>query len=169
MRDRKLKGTAYHEAGHAVAAFALGRAVRRVSIIPDEDGSLGRCHYFAQTSRRFTPDAVADAWHRARLETMIRCATAGGVAEQLLTGRRPLRWGATEDADFTVTCAMYMTGDADELAAYIDWLWKSTTNLLRQPWRWAAVEALAADLLDRRELGQRRTRETIRAALGVSE
>jgi hypothetical protein len=36
--------TAYHEAGHAVMALALGRPVHRVSIQPNED-RLGQCDF----------------------------------------------------------------------------------------------------------------------------
>ena len=36
------QATAYHEAGHAVARFTLGRRIDRVSIVADErEGSLG--------------------------------------------------------------------------------------------------------------------------------
>lgn len=36
--------TAYHEAGHAVAALARGRPVTLVTIVPDEQaGSAGHC------------------------------------------------------------------------------------------------------------------------------
>jgi ATP-dependent Zn protease len=39
----KLKKTAYHEAGHAVAAFAMSKRFKRVSTIPNPDkDSLGR-------------------------------------------------------------------------------------------------------------------------------
>ena len=32
----ELEATAYHEAGHAVAGFALKRAFAKVSIVPDD-------------------------------------------------------------------------------------------------------------------------------------
>src|SRR5437870_12418780 len=38
------EATAYHEAGHAVLALALGRPVHRVSVLPDRDG-LGLCEF----------------------------------------------------------------------------------------------------------------------------
>ena len=37
----ELRATAYHEAGHAVAALMLGRGFRSVSVIPNDE-SLGR-------------------------------------------------------------------------------------------------------------------------------
>src|SRR5262249_39435875 len=36
--------TAYHEAGHAVVALALGRPVHRVSVLPDRE-HLGTCQF----------------------------------------------------------------------------------------------------------------------------
>src|ERR1700722_2866745 len=38
------ESTAYHEAGHAVMALALGRPVHGVSILPQRD-RLGQCEY----------------------------------------------------------------------------------------------------------------------------
>ena len=43
-----LRATAYHEAGHAVMAMILGRAVQKVTIVPGQSHlgaqRLGACH-----------------------------------------------------------------------------------------------------------------------------
>ena len=40
LREAARRATAYHEAGHAVAAWSLGAEIRKASIVP-EDGSYG--------------------------------------------------------------------------------------------------------------------------------
>src|SRR5262249_54157653 len=67
--------TAYHEAGHAVAAMALGPPVRRVRVLPG-DKFLGRCE-FGKGVFRPTED-----W----LEREILIALGGIVAEAMHTG-----------------------------------------------------------------------------------
>jgi ATP-dependent Zn protease len=44
MEPQHDKATAYHEAGHAVVALALGRPVQRVSVLPDRV-HLGQCEF----------------------------------------------------------------------------------------------------------------------------
>ena len=44
MEDKEREATAYHEAGHAVMALALGRPVASVSIVPDQQ-YLGLCAF----------------------------------------------------------------------------------------------------------------------------
>jgi ATP-dependent Zn protease len=52
---RQLERTAYHEAGHAVAAYVVHRGNRSVSIIPDEsDGTLGH-HHSARWGEKLAP------------------------------------------------------------------------------------------------------------------
>jgi ATP-dependent Zn protease len=42
---REVVATAYHEAGHAVASWLLGRAVKAVSILPEGE-TLGRVTHY---------------------------------------------------------------------------------------------------------------------------
>ena len=44
MESTHDEATAYHEAGHAVAALALGRPVDHVSVLPDRE-RLGQCEF----------------------------------------------------------------------------------------------------------------------------
>ncbi len=68
-----IESTAYHEAGHAIAANALGLGVQSVSIVR-KDFKLGVCHYMR------TPRTVR--------ETLI-CALSGPIAEALLNPDNP--------------------------------------------------------------------------------
>ncbi|MGL4422962.1 MAG: M50 family metallopeptidase, partial [Gemmataceae bacterium] len=67
--------TAFHEAGHAVVATALGRVVHRISIEPKQR-YLGRCE-FGPGRRQPTDDWRSDE---------ILIALAGMVAEAQQTG-----------------------------------------------------------------------------------
>lgn len=49
----------------------------------------------------------------------------------------------------------------EEAMAYFQWLWYCSRSLLSRPWNWAAVQALAQDLLQRGEVGERRARRII--------
>ena len=77
--------TAYHEAGHAVVALALGRPVQRVSIQPNHL-RLGQCE-IKKGSFRPSKDL---------LETEILILLGGLAAEARLTGNYNLA-GAAQD------------------------------------------------------------------------
>src|SRR3990170_4851648 len=85
-KPSRLERTAYHEAGHAVAAYKLRRRISRVSIVPDpEDGTLGHCSY-SQLWNDFNPEIYDDSKTTQRLETLILTALAGVAAEPRLSG-----------------------------------------------------------------------------------
>jgi ATP-dependent Zn protease len=108
-----LECTAYHEAGHAVISFALGRPVKRVSIIPDEaEGSLGHCaHGVWPKSRR--PDFNNDDRTRAFVENEIFILLAGSAAEAKARGRHN-HVGARSDHANTVDLALSVYHSTDE-------------------------------------------------------
>src|SRR5439155_12145082 len=67
--------TAYHEAGHAVIALALGRTIHKVSALPNRE-RLGECRFGKGNAR------AADDW----IEREILIALAGPAAEARFTG-----------------------------------------------------------------------------------
>src|SRR5947209_7847277 len=71
MSFPRAEATAYHEAGHAVAALALGRPVHRVSILPDRE-HLGWCAFGKSVFR------PSEDW----LEREILISLAGIAAER---------------------------------------------------------------------------------------
>lgn len=97
--DKRLLATAYHEAGHAVAARRLGQGVTGISIVPDSE-SRGRTTGHKRSidaSRRFfaqLEEADYDAgWGgsikgrlRRRVERTVMVLLAGGMAEMRATG-----------------------------------------------------------------------------------
>jgi len=106
--QEKLKKTAYHEAGHAVAAFAIGKRFRKASILPEAD-SLGRLTKCGWKSKL---DPELDDSERLRLRRMVEAETifclAGAVAEAKLTDRYN-HIGASGDYQDAVFYATYVT------------------------------------------------------------
>ncbi|MEZ6137342.1 MAG: cell division protein FtsH [Pirellulaceae bacterium] len=86
----QLRATAYHEAGHAVMAVALGRSVQKVTVTPGQLQTggvrLGACA-MKKGRRKASDDPLED-------EVLI--LMAGMVAESHFTGQYCQR-GATQD------------------------------------------------------------------------
>src|SRR2546421_10989245 len=75
MEQLSDQATAYHEAGHAVLAFILGRPVQCVSILPNHE-HLGICEFGKSVHR------PSEDW----LEREILIALGGIAAEARFTG-----------------------------------------------------------------------------------
>jgi len=161
-RPSRIERTAYHEAGHAVAAYLRRLRFTNISIVPYR-GTLGRCE-FSEAPVIVDLNAHSIERARRRIETLIIVSLAGGVAECLLTGRHNWR-GARADLHDATHYASFVTGSDDELGAYVRWLWEHTRMLLNAPPCWLAVRQLAVVLVEDRRVGERRAREIITEAL----
>jgi Peptidase family M41 len=150
--------TAFHEAGHAVVAHALGRAFTRVSVVADDD-TLGRCS-FRRPGPWFRPQERVDGATRRRLEERIMISLAGPEAEAVLSGEYDAE-AADEDVARAFRDASYATGCEEEAWAYLGWLRLRTLNLMKRDGLWAPIEALAGELLARGELSYRAARRVI--------
>ena len=159
----KLERTAYHEGGHAVAAYLLKRRFTGISIVPDDDdGSLGRCTYDKWRSK-LNPEYDDGPVLRNLVETRVMTALAGIQAEAELTRRR--NWvGANSDLRSAANLLSYISGSTAEHTAYQDWLWERTGSLIRDPQHWAMIQALASALLTQHLIGERKARAIIREA-----
>src|SRR4051812_47558937 len=99
MEEQYNQVTAYHEAGHAVAALALGRPVRYVSVLPGRE-LLGWCEFGKATFR------PSEDW----LEREILIALAGVAAQARHTGEYD--WdGATRDENYARELAIQRAGE----------------------------------------------------------
>lgn len=158
--------TAHHEAGHAVAAYLLGRAFTRVSIEANEE-TVGRCSFRAP-GEWFRPHERLDTRTRARLEERIIISLAGPHAEAMFSGRFDDD-AAAEDIARASELADYMSNnDPDESQAYLEWLGYRTRRLTEREVFWPAVDALAHGLLGAGEIPYRRARLIIEAAQVLS-
>lgn len=126
--------TAYHEAGHAVVALALGRPVARVSVLPNRD-YLGLCQFGKGVFR------PSEDW----LEQEILIALGGLAAEAKHTGN--YAWNeAGRDLLHVRQLAIQRAGErqADRLTRR---LLSKAEHLLADEGHWRAVELIAAELL----------------------
>jgi hypothetical protein len=162
----KLERAAYHEAGHAVASYLVHRRLACVSIIPNPvDHTLGHCEY--RNLANFKPDAPMNNRLRAQIEKLIIVLLAGAIAERLRAGS-VYRNGSEEDIRLAYDAAIYLFGEDKEARTFVNWLSAHTKNLLASGPQWAAVEAFAIELTERKFIGERLARQIIRKALAAS-
>ena len=160
----KLERAAYHEAGHAVVSYLVHRRLAYVSIVPNPaDHTLGRCEY--RNLATFKPGAPLTGRFRAQIEKLIIVLLAGAMTERLKTGR-VYRKGSDDDMKQACDAAMCLFFDEEkEARAFVDWLWEHTRNILSYGPHWAAVEALAIELTERRFIGERLAHRIIRESI----
>jgi ATP-dependent Zn protease len=135
MGQEPAEIVAYHEAGHAVVALALGRPVQRVSILPDRE-RLGTCHFGKAVFR------PSEDW----LEREALIALGGLAAEARFTGVYALD-GAARDRRYVAELALQRTGDARKAERLERRLLSKTEYLLAREENWRAVARIAAELV----------------------
>ena len=127
--------TAYHEAGHAVMALALGRPVQRVSVQPNRL-RLGHCE-LKKGSFRPSKDV---------LETEILILLGGLAAEARHTGR--YGWsGAAQDLCGVRSLARMRAASERQVERLERRMLTKAEHILNQPGMWSATERIADELL----------------------
>jgi ATP-dependent Zn protease len=147
---KALISTAYHEAGHVVAAYIECIKLKKATIIPSED-------YLGVVVRQRMEKRIRDAFEfgeitpakRARLESFIMMSYAGGIAQQKHRGRAN-HIGSSSDYDNVVDLAMMATGSVEETEAYLKWLYVRTKQVVNV--YWYLIEAIAEALLEHQTL-----------------
>ena len=149
--------TAYHEAGHAVMALALGRNVQRVTIEPDPK-RLGACE-IKKGSFRPSPDA---------LETSVLIFYGGLVAEGRYRGQ--YCWvGAGQDLrDIRELCSLRASGEK-AIERLERRLLSKAEHILDEPGHWLAIERIAADLMKTPTISGRAARAQFDRAIREAE
>jgi hypothetical protein len=149
--DPRLHATAYHEAGHAVVALALGRPLQRVTIVPGKThagiDTLGQCYV---QKGRFRP---SKDW----LEDEVLILFAGMAAEAQLTGDYCTA-GATQDLRAIRRFVQSRAGGERQVARLERRLLDKTEHLLSDPAHWQAVEWIVAELLEHQTISGRAAR-----------
>jgi hypothetical protein len=137
--------TAFHEAGHAVIALALGRPVHRVTILPNRD-RLGQCELGKGT---FRPSEDA-------LEREILIALAGLAAEARHSGTYEMV-AANQDLRFVRRLVLERKSER-AAARYEERLLGKVEAMLADDGTWKAVETIATELLKHRTISGRAAR-----------
>lgn len=160
---KALRATAYHEAGHALAAWKERLPISTISIIPDEDGTLGRVTHQAPPAS-FQPDIDAGLRVRDRIEKHAIVAFAGVEAERLVAARVSSESGARDRAGAAQLVA-YLGGSVEEQRAYLQLLSVRARQLVRVPHLRVPLDALATALLDRRHISGPAARKILKESL----
>ena len=145
-RRRAIAATAYHEAGHAVAAWWFCLKYKHVTIRPNAD-SLG--HMLHSVPNWFRPDIESSDRVFLRAQRHIITSFAGQLAEAKLRGRPP-RFGMESDNQNAVDMALRFCGSRETTEAYLRYCWLMARDLVNE--RWPQIEALAAALMERETL-----------------
>jgi hypothetical protein len=146
MEPSSDEATAYHEAGHAVMALALGRPVACVSVRASRE-NLGICEFGKAVFR------PSEDW----LEREILISLAGLAAEARHTGE--YCWeSASKDNDFAEELALQRAGNPRKAQRLLRRLLSKAEHVLNQDAHWEAVERMAAELLRHGEISGRAAR-----------
>lgn len=147
----ELRATAYHEAGHAVMALALGRLIDRVTIVPGKTqfglATLGQCKV-QKTRAKSSKD-----W----LEDEMLILLAGMVAESQFTGQYSTA-GATQDLRAVRRLAESRSGGGRQVERLERRALDKTEYILADSQHWQAVEAIVKQLLEHQTISGRAAR-----------
>ena len=160
-KNSRLKRTAYHEAGHAVACYFLHLPFKYVTIEPEGD-TLGHLKPFP-SPKSFNPEIDDEIKTLIRIEKNIITYYAGKAVEFILTKKSNKIVGSDDQNAWDLAC--YYCGGPEETEAFLKWMWERTINWVQNPdFHWDAVEALAQELLKKSRLTSKEARQIIKAA-----
>jgi hypothetical protein len=176
--------TAYHEAGHAVAAYCHRRGVVSVSIVPDLEANRAGCCEFTRLGfmdRYYVgpfrlPDHAADVWERwaprgrarfLRTQGLHALIALAGPAAQLRYSSNVADtnagWGS--DIDIVTEATHWLFPKCPELVeTYLRDMSARAAELVNDSRNWVCIERLAGALMRRRTLSGRRLRSLLAAA-----
>jgi len=164
---RAEKSTAYHEAGHAVARYYLFHPIRKVTICPDKnDDSAGHCE---GKGRSYLDgiDVEISPRKQSRMFDNIKILLAGREAQRRFNKRSKrsvLNCQAHSDWRKAVDLAIRLTTSTRGTELLLEWLRHETESFVQL--RWSDIEAVAAELLDRKTLTGEEVREIISLRYG---
>jgi hypothetical protein len=161
---RQLEETAYHEAGHTVMAFELGRKVRYITTIPGlVADTRGHVRPTASPKWHLMDDSCAPRMLRW-IEREIAILISGPLAQGMFLGEFD-SVGASRDHQEVIRLGSMLFNSPDAMKEYLEKQVHIIVEFLKQPSVWVQVEALAAALIVRRTIGGKRARQICREAL----
>jgi len=144
------EATAYHEAGHAVAAWKLGYRPISASITAVEE-SVGEVRHenpFPGVNLEFDGSDLA----RSRVERAIMIRLAGPIAQKRYRPTSWRRWQGGADYAVAADLALRVCGSGEVASAFLKWLDLRAKALIEN--HWPAVERLAIALIKHGTMNQ---------------
>jgi len=144
---QSLRSAAYHEAGHAVAAFQMGLKTKAILLIA-KDGSPGRHSlrsYIGGMSRNLGRGPRA----QRRAENLAFVCLAGPAAQRRFSPKSIRRYTSETDRRQAIDLLSRFTNSDEELRAYCRLLEARTRRTIARPEAWRLVEGLADRLLEK--------------------
>jgi hypothetical protein len=160
MKD-KDRGTARHEAGHAVMSVYLRRGIEYVEITPDNDERSGCC-----MATDIIIDEIEDPLFYWKIEREAMIFIAGHIARVRVKKEKYRDWqkhGAEQDIKYIVDFAFRLHGYGEEVNKYIEDLWQKVSDILSTPLAQRQIEAVADALCIKRRLSGRAVRQIVKA------
>jgi hypothetical protein len=154
----EMEETQYHEAGHAVVAFALSGGVDgiglRINNVLGKDGKVGMIYsgvcYQTKSWNKQINWAVREGFYRWELLAFGIEMAAGAAAERkyCLSADRPLRTRETAESDHLKIdhVAMRLGERGRDPRAFERLVWRRAQLILEDPLIWSAVDELASAL-----------------------
>jgi hypothetical protein len=165
-REAQLWATAYHEAGHAVAAIRLGIGLGRkgINIIPDSnENRAGMAHLRKGFAGR--PDIETSDRMRIGAEKNAVATFAGEVAQRKFSSSSIRNWHGSSDRHQVVDLLSHFVPETRELEAYCRWLHIRAENLINAPVVWDQIQAVADALVQRGHLKPQEVKTICKHAL----
>lgn len=161
--------TAYHEAGHAAALYALGLDLGDTSIVPSEDahGRMGTPIDEALDDRQDMLEYLGEDGQMFMVR-QIAVAFAGVIAVEILTGREHDPQSADTQTQlpgsdwYRLNKWLPMAAGPGEMSEVYNQAWDEAERVLRE--NWDAVRAVAEALLERQELSAADVRSILEEA-----
>ena len=158
----ELNATAFHEAGHAVVALAMGRDIQKITIQPGRshlgDLRLGICEI-----KKGRPRATKD-----KLEDNVLILFAGMVAESRFTGQYGEQ-GASRDLREISILLQARARTEHQLEKLYRRLLNKAEHLLDEKANILAVEMIANELIEKRTISGRAARHFYTQAVQQEE
>ncbi len=144
--------TAYHEAGHAVVAYALGACIESVGLGGEADDFLPE--RYGDVRIHWGPVSAEADWQRQR---ELLAVLAGPMAEMIYRGERiePAHYGPWQaDWHHAIACVQSLTRDPKRQIELLRRAWQELERRLRDDLCWAAVAAVADELVAHERLDE---------------
>ena len=158
MRITKaFQSSAHHEAGHAVVAWDQGIAIRKLLLVPDLMAGGGLQYRNPLLGANLDEDKSDRT--RLRAEKVIRVCFAGGAAQRRFYQRSKWRAGRFDDLVHAAGIAFAIAASGEEARAHLKLREIQAGQIVE--FHWAAIEAVAHGLLERRKMTGKEVRAVI--------